>query len=357
MNFESVDFHEKERWNSIVKSYSDWDVYYLNEYSKGLTLLDDETPILINFENDHCKIALVTMKRDISKLTIFNGIIPKETFFDTSTPYGYGGPLVDGNPTKEDIKIFMEEYRKISIKNGIVSEFIRFNPLNNNSILFSHYYEVEMIRNTITIDISEDESTIWNNIPSKNKNMIRKAIKNGVTVEEEINEKTVTAFKNIYSETMKRDNALKYYFFNDNFFNSMFNDLKSNCTIFCAKYKEKIIASTVVLYSEKFEHYHLSSIKNEYMSLGVNNLLLYEICKWGHNKKILRFHLGGGYESPNDSLYKFKRSFTKVEPLNFYIGRAIYDREKYNFLVEKRQHLDEAFNSKNEYFPRYRWQK
>ncbi len=59
-------------------------------------------------------------------------------------------------------------------------------------------------------------------------------------------------------------------------------------------------------------------------------------------------YFGGGVGSGEDSLFRFKRSFYRGELNHFFIGKKIYDQEKYDELIEMRD------VSENTFFPRYR---
>ena len=85
--------------------------------------------------------------------------------------------------------------------------------------------------------------------------------------------------------------------------------------------------------------------------MQANNLLLYEVAKWGNENGYEIFHLGGGYESDSDSLYKFKKSFSKLEDNDFYIGKKIHNVRIYNYLTEI---VNEAKLNKSTFFPEYR---
>jgi hypothetical protein len=37
------------------------------------------------------------MKRDVAKSAAFKGVLEENKFFDFSTPYGYGGWILEGN--------------------------------------------------------------------------------------------------------------------------------------------------------------------------------------------------------------------------------------------------------------------
>jgi len=59
-------------------------------------------------------------------------------------------------------------------------------------------------------------------------------------------------------------------------------------------------------------------------------------------------YLGGGVGSEEDGLFKFKRAFFKGELNHFYIGKKLYDAQKYNELLSLRGVVESNF------FPKYR---
>ena len=177
-----------------------------------------------------------------------------------------------------------------------------------------------------------DKEKLVANMESKCRNVVRKAQKNGVCIVLEDDLKTLEDFKSIYNGTMDRNEASEYYYFNDNFFDDTVEHCNENLFIANAYYENKIIASSLILRFDKYLHYHFSGALTEYRKLQGNNLLLYEVAVWGNENGYEKFHLGGGYESEKDSLYKFKKSFSKLEDSDFYIGKKIHNLEQYNYL-------------------------
>lgn len=354
MSLKIIKFNDQEKWDNIVKSFKQWDVYYLNGYVKGFKLIGDGEPLLFYYEEDNFKLCYVTMKRDISKLQVFNKVIVNKKYYDFCTPYGYGGPLIEGEISENNMIQFMKLYQQYCLSEGVISEFIRYSPILNNSKYTSGFYENINIRDTVAIDLNGNEEELWQNITSKNRNMIRKALKNNIVIKHGISVEIKKQFMDIYIDTMKRDDAEEYYYFNTEFFESIFDDLKENVTIFYAELNGNIIAASIVLYNDKYAHYHFSGIRREYMNLAANNLLLYGVASWANTNGIIKFHLGGGYSSRNDSLFKFKKSFTKKEPLEFFIGKRVLDNKKYETLIKHREIYDSNFNKNNEFFPKYR---
>lgn len=147
---------------------------------------------------------------------------------------------------------------------------------------------------------------------------------------------------------MKKDNAVEYYYFDEAFYNSILEELPFNAQIFYAEYEERIISAAIILACNGYMNYHLSGSDREYNPLAPTNLLLYNVALWGNANGYKSFYLGGGVGSGADSLFKFKRSFYKGELNHFYIGKRIYDEEKYNKLVSLRS------DNNSNYFPKYR---
>lgn len=338
--------NQKDEWDNIVKTFKDYDVYYLSGYSKGFSIHGDGEPLLFYYEDNSIRGINVVFKRDISKDIHFKNKLEENVYFDLTTPYGYGGWLIEGEGSLDDLD---KEYIIWCKENKIVSEVVRFHPILNNTDRVRCIYDVMDLGKTVAIDLSSEED-IWNNIHSKNRNVIRKAIKNNVTIEHKLDKETMSKFIEIYNHTMNKDNAADYYYFKEDFYNSIMNDLKEEADIFYAMYDGKMIAASIILKCNHKLTYHFSGFITEYGTLAATNLLLYEASKWGANNGYDKLHLGGGVGSREDNLYKFKKSFYKGEDYQYSIGRKIFSNEIYDRLVDMRK--DEE--KRNNFFPLYR---
>lgn len=343
------DLEQSEQWNNIINNFEKKDIYYTPNYANAFYLNGDGKPKLIHYTNEGSEAINVVMLRDISDSINFKDSIEKGTYFDLSTPYGYGGWLINDGFDEKEIYSLNKEYTDYCNDNNIISEFVRFHPIYNNQSNMKAIYEVVDMGNTVFMDLQSPE-IIWKNITSKNRNMIRKAIKSGVEIFFGLSDSILYDFVKIYNETMDRDNANDYYYFNKAFYKSTLIDLKYNCICFYAKYKGDVIASSLFLLKDKKMHYHLSGSKTEFMKLAPSNLLLYEAAKWGSNNGYKVLHLGGGVGSTEDGLYKFKKSFNRNEKLQYSIGKKIFDYKSYDFLNEINKNVGKNSN----YFPEYR---
>lgn len=331
-------------WDNAVRSFSNYDVYYLSRYAKSFEIHGDGKPMLFYYEGDSIRAINAVMFRDISADKNFVGKIEEGRYFDLITPYGYGGWLIEGSGDRS--KLF-EAYEQYCKNHGVISEFVRFHPVLNNCNDVKDFYVTIFLGHTITINLHSQED-IWNNFTSKNRNTIRRAQKNGVVIKHGKLPYLYDKFIEMYNATMDRDNANEYYYFSPEFYRGYYSDFADNSELFYAENAQgDTIAASIILNANGKLSYHLSGSKIEYRSLAPTNLLLYTVALWGCENGYKSFHLGGGLGAKEDSLFDFKKSFYRGEPCDYYIGKKIFDKEAYDKLS--------AINGKqSDYFPMYR---
>ena len=269
---EIIQIQEKDKWNHIVKSFPDWDIYYLNEYAFSLHLHGDGIPYLIYHNARNVRLCYIVMQTDIADFPQLSPYIQHGQYFDWSTPYGYGGPLISGNISEIWIWEFQEELKQWCISHNIVSQFIRFHPLLQNQKSMEKCWDVVYLKKTVYV-ATDNQEIIFQNMTPNNRNMVRKAIKNGIKIIMDKGERS-QEFKTIYEETMKNNNADKYYFFEKEYFDYLTHNLNDHVIFFYALYEDRPISSAIFFYNDKYMHYHLSGTLPEYKKLASANLLL-----------------------------------------------------------------------------------
>lgn len=340
---ELFDLAHSSDWDETVKSFAEWDVYYLSGYVKAFHIHGDGDPFLIYYEENGLRAIYVYMRRE----TALPGV------YDSVTPYGYGGVLFEGETSEENRKAFWDAYMAKMKGIGIVDNFVRYHPVLANAVPMKQISSVIDLGKTIAFDLASPE-VIWENIISKNRNMIRKAEKNGIVIEHGKGMDLFDKFIEIYNATMDKDHAEEYYYFKRPFYESIHNDLHDNYELFYAKLGDRIIAISIMIFANGRLNYHLSGSDIEYRNLAPSNLLLYKTALWGCEHGFKTFHLGGGVGSGEDNLYKFKAAFNKNSDYQFSIGKEIFDQKKYDELVTLRANQDPGFNPESKFFPLYR---
>lgn len=333
---------ENDEWDNIVKSFANYDIYYLRGYVRAFQIHGDGLPELMYYDTPALRAIYVYMKRKVA-----------DGWYDIVTPYGYGGLLFDGEPDENSLRTFNNEFMACMKSGRIVDNFVRFHPVLGNADINRSICDVIDLGQTILIDL-ESEETVWANFTSKNRNMIRKAEKNGIEIKHGKGMELFDKFVGIYNQTMDHDKAADYYYFKREFYETIDRDLKANYEMFYAVYNGEIIAMSIMLFANGNMHYHLSGSLFDYRGFAPTNLLLYHAALWGVSQGFRFLHLGGGIGSGRDSLYRFKEGFNRSRSLQFSVGKQIFCEDKYNELVEKRKAEDEGFDETSSYFPLYR---
>lgn len=334
---------QAKEWDELVCSFANYDVYYLSGYVKAFQIHGDGEPQLFYYNENGLRGIYVYMKRN----TAIEGI------YDSITPYGYGGFLLEGDDSNENMNALWNAYVDKMKSENIVDNFVRYHPVLANAVPMKTCSDVIDLGKTVSMDLTSEE-VIWKNIHSKNRNMIRKAEKNGIVIKHGQGLELFDDFIKIYNATMDKDNAEPYYYFKPEFYKSIHEDLKDNYEMFWAVYDGKIIAMSIMIFANGRLNYHLSGSDLQYRNLAPSNLLLYKAAMWGMEKGMKTFHLGGGVGSGEDNLYKFKIAFNRFSDCQFSIAKHIFDNEKYDELVAERASRDAGFDKESKFFPLYR---
>lgn len=312
-----------ESWNEYLENFNKEkkDIYYLEEYVK---LYEDEAGRAL------CAVCL-----EDEQILLMPYIRKKiDGFFDFETAYGYGGPITNCDDM-EWIQRAFDEMKNLFMREKYVCGFIRFHSLLDNVRISEHQMTTSFDRSTVAIRTDRSEEEIWSEqIISKNRNMIRKAGKNGLIYKAEYDFASLDEFVKLYNSTMSRLGAEDFYFFNDNYYKTFVEKFKDKAFLGTIRKDEELICAALFMYSEEYGHYHLEGSNHAYSNLAANNLLLWKTALEFGKLGVKEFHLGGGYNSqPENSLLKFKKSFSN-NMKEFHIGKWIFNEEKYTELKE-----------------------
>ncbi len=313
-----------ENWNEYLNRFSEeqLDIYYTEEYVKLYENSEDKALCIIC--ESEGKITLMPfLRRNIGEQ------------YDFETPYGYGGPIfneLSRTWIEKSLCSIIDHFKS----EGYVCGFLRFHPIIKNAVLCKDISCVLYDRKTIRIDLEDSVEDIWSDqIISKNRNMIRKAEKCGLTYRAEYDFRSMESFIKLYTDTMSRLQADSFYFFDRKYYDGLVKGLNGHGFLGIVSYEGKDIAAAIFMTYGKYGHYHLAGNDREYSSLGANNYLLWRTSLELKEHEFKLLHLGGGNSSDaSDPLYKFKRSFSDREN-DFYIGKWILDESLYDRICSK----------------------
>lgn len=318
------------------------DIYFEEKYARLYEKIEGGVFTKIDFEDENGSITHMFIKRKIPNTS---------NLYDLITPYGYGGPLINSIKTNKEklvdaFNVFFDDYAK---KYGIVSEFVRFHPLIENHVPFKSMYNAKEIRNTVVTNI-EQKDTFSHQFSKSTRKKIRKLIKDDYQFRYT---KSLSEFIKIYYDTMERNAATEFYYFDNNYFYELSENFNDNYIVIEIVKDGVVVSSGLYLVYNEYMHAHLSGTLKEYIYDSPAYLIKYAAVLWAEEANLLKlFHGGGTSNSLDNGVYRFKKRFaTNTEDKPFYIGKKIWQNDLYDQLVSSRKE-----NLENvEFFPLYRY--
>lgn len=326
MKILSLDNHDE--WVELLRMLpsSKHDVYFTPEYYSLYQNNGDGEAMCFVFEKDGEMALYPFLKNPITPL----GYELDKEYYDIQGAYGYNG-LISSTDDNEFLVSFWESFDQWCQENDIVAEFMRFHPVLNNHLMASPQMKTFYSRHTVALDLTDDD--IWmHQISSKNRNMIRKAEKEGVIIVESDDYET---FRQLYNGTMTDLHAEDFYFFPPNYYEEYKQTFKDKSMLCFAMLDGQVIAGSMFMFSDDYAHYHLSARDREYSRYAANNLILWYAIQKAKERGCKWFHFGGGTTcEEDDSLLKFKREYSKTL-CEFWIGKRVHNQAVYDKIVEQ----------------------
>lgn len=349
MEFRLVTTQQPDDWLEALELQPHSDVYYLPEYHRAYELNGDGLAQALCAKRGDDHFFYPFLLRSIDRV---GDVLVNNSWCDIETVYGYSGPL----STTADPAFLREVWELVHEwchhKNAI-AEFIRFDPLLDNSTFVDQSYRVKLDRETVVMKLDCSEDELWNNYPGGQRAKIKKAIAGGLRCEELSLPEGLTAFADIYEKTMDRVGAADYYYFSRTYLDRLATGLGKRLRLFAVYDNARILAAALFFTFDNVIHYHLGGSEAAARELRPNNLLFHGVAQWGREHGYRWLHLGGGRTSlSDDSLLRFKGTFSTLRR-SFYTGRKVHNPAVYESLCS--QWLKQANRAtRPDYFLLYR---
>jgi lipid II:glycine glycyltransferase (peptidoglycan interpeptide bridge formation enzyme) len=319
------------------------DIYYSYEYGYLFAQIEKGNIFAAYYEKNETKLFYPFIKRSVP--------YPHYECFDIVTPYGYGGPFLEGED-QTIIHDFYNEFFYYCLEEKILTETIRCHPLLKNYHYLAKVMDIQYIRQTTGVNLLKPMDIIRAEYTTNNKRNIRKAQREGVyCFQAAPTYENISIFMDLYKETMNRNHASDYYYFSEDYFLKQMEETSlSKSYLLFAAYKGEVIAGVIVIIGKEYAHYHLGASKTAFLFLKPNNLLFDYMVEFSERKGASLLHLGGGYEE-DDGLFRFKTSFTNNNHFSYYIGKKVYNPSLYHKIISE---IRKRYEVNESYFPLYR---
>ena len=341
---------DSAEWAEWLAQVGTRDVYFLPEYAQVWGTIEGGTSYLFVHANE---VGVFLYPFRLRSLAEAVGLEDFAGWFDITSDYGYGGPVVSIRRGGESSRFVIEALREfdgVCADLRVIAEFCRFHPLLANHRRFEVVYHPLFCNQTAMMDLTLSEQELWRQVRKGHRYDLRKAEKNGVEIAVSTKLEDSQLFYDLYLQTMLDVGAPEYYHFSPRFFESMMKSLSGHIVVFLANYGGRTTGASMFMYGDEFFHYHFSGMDRRFQNITPNKLLLYRAALWAKERGFSKFHLGGGYSgSDRDSLMQFKGGFTKLRA-EFYVGKRIHNQGVYRDACR----VAGVDPEKNRFFPAYR---
>jgi len=299
MDFKSLSYQEKERWNNFVLSSPFGHIFQTYEWGEVMKELGWEPLRFLVEENGKILTA---------------GQILVRRKFGFSLLYIPRGPIFSD---RESFEFFVGNLKKIMRRKRAI--FCKINPAIRKSDEIEKWYVEAGFRKsnirdmhicTYQINLKQNLETIWKRFRGNVRTAIRKAEKSGVYVKCAHNEKDLRDFYTVYHTLQEKG---KITIHNFNFFKKVWEKLapKGQAKIFNAYLNGKVIATEfILLYGEKAEQMWTANIRLK-TDVGASQLIHWRIINWLKENGFSVYDLGGVPPDKNElpGIHFYKSGF------------------------------------------------
>jgi hypothetical protein len=329
------------------------DVYFTPEYCQLFEKKGEGKAICFVFQQDSGLAIYPFLMNCVNDL----GYDLDTNYYDIMGAYGYNG-AASNSTDAEFMRAFEKAWLEWARSKNIIAEFIRYNPVLSNEKLCPWAPPVDVLDNVLLP--LDDYEHIWKvSYDRALRNALRRADKQGFSfimqTGAEIDSELYHSFTELYAHTMQRRSANDYYFFDEDFFDNLKSGLGSHLLLAAVLFDGKVVSADLDLHNGINIYGFLSGTFSEYLHLNPTS--------WMRDQKIRKLvglgfknHSMGGGMQRNDSIYKYKKSFSIATDSLFYIGRKIHNHDVYALVVTQwKEKLGTSFASFDHLFLKYRY--
>jgi Acetyltransferase (GNAT) domain len=325
------------------------DFYHLPEYVALNTKHEDGTPVAFYAEIGQAAFLVPLLIRKIPA-----SLGAPDGWYDATTPYGYPAPLLIPPDNSSCLEKFLESFREVGARSGIITAFFRLHPLLDLPLeALTKYGTLVQHGQTVYIDLSLSLEEIEAQRRKDHRKDIRKLMREGFQAR--INDWSLyEEFIAVYQKTMQRLSASDFYMFSESYFADLRSSLGDRLNLCTVLSPEGEVASAILFTAMNgIVETYLSGTSDKYFRQGPSKLEIDTICRWAKENGNSVLHLGGGFGARSDSLFYFKSGFSDSRA-NFHTYRMILDEEKYAKLLHICDYNLVNSSDACDFFPIYR---
>lgn len=337
------------RWGEVLDEIGSHDFCHLVEYSRLAERSGQGRAELLVWRTGAELLAFPVLFRsiDVELYPKVDGV-----WTDVSSVYGYAGPIANTSGVSEAVsRDFMAAVDEHFRAARAVSAFCRMHPLLEQRAILGACGELAPVGWTLSLDLAQPEEAQREAYRRNHRQDIKRLENMGVECSEE-GLAGLEDFVEMYWENMDRVRAARRYYFSRGYFEWLLTEMKEVVHLFMCRHEGRPVSGSIFTSCCGIVQWWLSGSRSDFEGPPPAKLLFDHARHWAVEQGANVLHLGGGVGGSRDSLYHFKRGFTKRE--HVYLNwRHIVNEEIYGELVRSRTEATGVHPEEN-FFPRYR---
>lgn len=221
------------------------------------------------------------------------------------------GPLFASRDNLSNISVFLEELKRMAEHKKV--DFIRICPNAANTASNAMLYKSAGYRpapmhvfaeTTWILDLSPSEETLLAQMRKTNRNLIRRASKDGLEVLHDESDRGITEFLSIYHQTAADRGFIP---FTDSLIRNQVQNFRrtNNIRVWLTRYRGRIIAGAIIVYYGSSAFYHHGATLPSYRQLPASYLIQWEAIKDARHHGCGRYDFWGVAPRDNDPHHPF----------------------------------------------------
>lgn len=327
-------------WRAALAEIPAHDFYHSYDYHKISFGYPGASSCLLSYRDGELRVALPLLLRE--------GSVGGVEFVDATSVYGYAGPVANFDRVQPDQISRLQDALRDSLSSlSVVTLFSRLHPLLDHSAALKGLGEVVEAGSTVSIDLRRPEAEQWRGYRSNRRREVAALRDSEMLCERTDLDEDYQAFLELYAASMRRKNASEAYLLDDEGLEQLRRAQDFQTELFVCKLGGEIVAAGLFVRCQGIVQYHLSGTHANYYALAPTKLLLDTVRRWASNSGCRVLHLGGGLGGQRDSLFSFKRGFSRdLQP--FRLWKWVLDDSAYGALTSAHR------TSPCGFFPAYR---
>lgn len=334
---------EKFKWDKVLSEFEHIDFFHTYDFHRISEKYGEGQPVLYYYKVNRLTIAFPLLVRNIN-----NGF---RDYNDLTSVYGYGGPLIKGDYSIYDLKLWSRAMKTLWKERNIVTVFSRLHPLLNQKKAISELSGSVHSGSTVAIDLNIGGKEQIGNYRKSHRYEIKKLREDKNITIKKGKKNLLEDFIEIYTSAMEVLGADEYYRFDEDYFTQMLDSKTFESLIYIAFYQDIPISASIFVFTPYIAEYYLSGSLSEFFKLSPSKLLIDEARIDSVSKGIHWLHLGGGVGGSEDELFNFKKGFSPIVK-DFHVLKYVADKASYDDIIDDLK--QRKIPVKDNHFPGYR---